>query len=289
MGEKSKCQCPHCGTNIKYELHLAGSTANCPSCDGEFDLPSLPPRAAAQPQPQPAPAPGGIPGLVDQPYPAPGQQFFPAAKGGLGLALSDPMDSQHAAMERLGKDGTLTWGLLLCLSFPIASLLALWRGTNLLTSFLGPNLGGADGPKKLKFLDHLEALVTMTALVGILFGVLFFLNIMQGRRVPGRCILFSTGLAVVPLAALSLYGLVMSFVAKQIKSPEAMEVIGYITTFLTILSLSSVLLLIFASLTSVIGYTRKLGFWLVPGVLMVTFILFNWISKLTGEIGKLGD
>lgn len=203
------------------------------------------------------------------------------------MIFGDPMDSQPTAMANLGREATLLWGLGFCLSFPLVSWLSFWRGNNLLNGLVGSSHGGL-GSGKATLFDHVEALMSMTILVGILFGVLLLLNVMRGQKVPVAAILFSTGLIVVPLAGLSLYGFGLSFLGKAIKSRDAMEVIGYIGSFVMLLSVSSAFLLTFATLTSVIGYTRKVAFWLVPGVLMVTFVVFTWISKLTGEISNLG-
>jgi hypothetical protein len=183
--------------------------------------------------------------------------MLPSAEGGMGLAFSDPMDSQAAAMHGLGKEGTLTWGFALCLVFPIVSWLAFWRGAMTLSALIGR--GGEEGLQKAKFLDHLEVVVSMSGLVVILL----------------------------PLVGLALYGLGLSFL--KIKSADAMEVIGYVTTFFTLLSWSRLFLLVFAAITSVIGYSKKAGFWLTPAVLMVVIVLFGWISKLTSEIGKMGN
>jgi hypothetical protein len=203
----------------------------------------------------------------------------------MGLAFSDPMESQPAAMHGLGKEGTLTWGFVLCLMFPIVSWLAFWRGAATLSALIGR--GGGEGLQKAKFLDHLEVVVSMSVLVVILLGVLFVLNAVHGKKAPLREVLFTTGLILLPLVGLALYGLGLSFL--KIKAVGAMEVIGYVTTFFTLLSLSSLFLLVFAAITSVVGYSKKAGFWLTPGVLMVVIVLFGWISKLTSEIGRLGN
>ena len=47
-------------------------------------------------------------------------------------------------------------------------------------------------------------------------------------------------------------------------------------------------LLLFSSVTRVIGFSRKVGFWLVPGALIAIFVLFTWITKFTGEISQKG-
>ena len=281
MASRFKTRCPHCKSNIAYEAEHAGKPAKCPTCKGEVQIPKIPPV---------------VPGLVASgshssrlSVPDSGaaseHQMLPSAEGGMGLAFSDPMDSQAAAMYGLGKEGTLTWGFTLCLVFPIVSWLAFWRGAATLITLIGRE--GEEGLQKAKFLDHLEVVVSMSVLVVILLGVLFVLNAMHGKKVPLREVLFTTGLILLPLVGLALYGLGLSFF--KIKSADAMEVIGYVTTFSTLLSLSSFFLLVFAAITSVIGYSKKAGFWLTPAVLIVVIVLFGWISKLTSEIGKMGN
>lgn len=192
-------------------------------------------------------------------------------------------------MDGLGKEGTLTWGFMFCVAFPIAGWLAFWRGANMFSALMTGGLGGGAGSGfgKPKFLDHLETVTELTIFVALLFGVLFILNAMHGRKAPMRAVLFTCGMILLPMVLLSLYAVGISYL--KIKSSDAMEVIGYVTTFLTLLTMSSVFLLIFASVTSVFGYTRKAGFWITPAVLMVTFVIFIWISKLTSEIGKMGN
>lgn len=273
-----KCRCPHCGTKIRYQLELSSTLANCPGCKAQFQLPDAPvgvagvtagPRAAAFP-----PA-GAYQGVV------------PPARGGLRRALFDPMDSQPAAMEGMGKEGTLTWGFLFCVAFPIVGWIAFWRGANVVGGILAGFLGGGAGIGKPKFMEHVEVVTELVVIVAILFGVLFLLNGLRGRKAPLCGILFTTGLVLLPILLLFLYLVALSFL--RVKSADALEVIGYITTFLTLLAVSSLFLLTLAALTSVIGFSRKAGFWLTPAVLMVTFVLFSWVSKLTGEIGKMGD
>ena len=101
-----------------------------------------------------------------------------------------------------------------------------------------------------------------------------------------RGVLFTTGLTLLPFAGLSLYFVGLSFL--EIKSSEVADALTHLTMFLTLLTLSSFFLLLFSSITSVLGFSHKAAFWLIPGVLMVIFVLFTWITKLTGEISKMG-
>lgn len=272
-----KCRCPHCGTKIRYQLQLSSTLATCPGCATQFQLPDAPAGFSQ--------APGVLKGGTLPPVGA-DRSSVPAAGGGLWRALVDPMDSQPTVMKGLGKEGTLTWGFLFCVAFPIAGWLAFWRGAELVGGSLAAILGEGTGPGKPKFMTHVEVVTELVVFVSIFFGVFLLLNVLRGRRTPVCGILFTTGLVLLPLLALFLYLVALSFL--KIKSAEALEVIGYITAFLTMLAISSLFLLTLASLTSVLGFTRRAGFWLTPVVLMVSFVLFTWVSKLTGEIGEMG-
>lgn len=279
-----KCKCPHCGTKIRYQVELSSGLAHCPGCKTQFQLPDTPPgiaRMAGGAPPGAIPPTGGV------------RPISPLLRGGLRLALVDPMNSQPVAMNAMGKEAMLTWGFLLCVAFPIVGWLAFWRGTNVFTGkvFGGLLRGTMDGGPEIsgsqKVAEHIAVAAELVVFTILLLGILLLLNALHGRKAPVRGILFTTGLVLLPFVGLSLYFVGRSFL--EIKSEEASEVLDHITMFLTLLTLSSFFLLLLSSITSVIGFSRKAGFWLAPGVLMVTFVLFTWITKLTGEISKMGD
>ena len=195
-------------------------------------------------------------------------------------------------MKAMGKETMLTWGFLMWMAFPIAGWLAFWRGTNVLSAHLFGGIlkaagnSGPGAPGSGKVADHIAVAAELVVFSLLLLGVLVTLNILHGRRVIVRGILFTTALVLLPFVGLSLYFVGLSFLSPQ--SPEAVEALGHLTMFLTLLSLSSFFLLLFTSMTRVIGFSRKAGFWLVPGALMVIFVLFTWITKLTGDFSKAG-
>ena len=281
-----KCKCPHCGTKIRYLVELSSGFAHCPGCKTQFQLPDAPAGIARG-----AVGPSSSPGVIP-PAGTPGNAV-PSSRGGLRLALVDPMNSQPAAMNAMGKEAMLTWGFLLCVAFPVVGWLAFWRGTNVFSGHIFGELlkglasGGPGSSGSAKVADHIAVAAELTVFAVLLFGILFLLNALHGRKAPMRGILFTTGLILLPFAGLSLYFVGRSFL--EVKSEEAKEVFVYSTMFLSLLAFSSFFLLLYASLTSVIGFSRKAGFLLTPGVLMVTFVIFIWITKLTGEISKMGD
>jgi len=279
-----KCKCPHCGTKIRYQVELSSGLAHCPGCKTQFQLPDTPPGIARM-------AGGAPPGAIPSTWG--GRPVVSLLRGGLRLALVDPMNSQPGAMNAMGKESMGTWGFLLCVAFPIVGWLAFWRGTNVFAGHVfggllrgtmdgGPGISGSQ-----KVAEHIAVAAELAVFMILLFGILLLLNVLHGRKVPVRGILFTTGLVLLPFVGLSLYFVGRSFL--EIKSEEASEVLDHVTMFLTLLTLSSFFILLLASITSVIGFSSKAGFWLAPGVLMVTFVLFTWITKLTGEISKMGD
>ena len=280
-----KCKCPHCGTKIRYLVELSSGFSHCPRCKTQFQLPDAPP---------------GIPRMAGR---SPLEERSGRARvgragvglgrmGALSLAFTDPMNSQPAAMKSMGKETMLTWGFLMWIAFPIAGWLAFWRGTNVLSGHLfgsilevtGSSRPDAQGSTKVA--DHIAVSAELLVFALLLLGVLITLNILHGRPVAVRGILFTTALALLPFVGLSFYFSVLSFV--DLKSPEVDEALGHLTMFLTLFSLSSFFLLLLSSITRVIGFSRKAGFWLVPGSLMVIFVLFTWITKLTSEISQKG-
>ena len=280
-----KCKCPHCGTKIRYQVELSSGLAHCPGCKTQFQLPDAPAgiaRAATAPSSAPVMTPStGVPASA-----------VGSSRGGLRLALVDPMNAQSAAMNAMGKEAMLTWGFLLCVAFPIAGWLAFWRGTNVFSGhvfggLLGTEASGGPGTSgSLKVADHIAVAAELAVFAVLLFGLLMLLNILHGRRAPMRGVLFTTGLILLPFVGMSFYFVALSFLEI---SNEASEVLEHGTMFLTLFALSSFFLLLHTSITSVIGFSRKAGFLLAPGVLMVTFVLFIWITKLTGELSKMGD
>ena len=280
-----KCKCPHCGTKIRYQVELSSGFAHCPGCKTQFQLPDAPPgvpRMAGQASVEQR-SRSGVAGPA-------GARL--GRRGALNLAFTDPMNSQPAAMKAMGKETMLTWGFLMWMAFPIAGWLAFWRGTNVLSAHLFGGIlkaagnSGPGAPGSGKVAGHIAVAAELVVFSLLLLGVLVTLNILHGRRVIVRGILFTTALVLLPFVGLSLYFVGLSFLSPQ--SPEAVEALGHLTMFLTLLSLSSFFLLLFTSVTRVIGFSRKAGFWLVPGALMVIFVLFTWITKLTGDFSKAG-
>ena len=235
-----KCKCPHCGTKIRYQVELSSGFAHCPGCKTQFQLPDAPPgvpRMAGQASVEQR-SRSGVAGPA-------GARL--GRRGALNLAFTDPMNSQPAAMKAMGKETMLTWGFLMWMAFPIAGWLAFWRGTNVLSAHLFGGIlkaagnSGPGAPGCGKVADHIAVAAELVVFSLLLLGVLVTLNILHGRRVIVRGILFTTALVLLPFVGLSLYFVGLSFLSPQ--SPEAVEALGHLTMFLTLLSLSSFCLL----------------------------------------------
>ena len=117
-----KCRCPHCGTKIRYQVELSSGFAHCPGCKTQFQLPDAPPGMVR--------GAGGALSPGVRPAAASPSNLVPPSRGGLGLALRDPMNAQPEAMKAMGRESLLTWGFLMGMAFPILGWLAFWRGTN---------------------------------------------------------------------------------------------------------------------------------------------------------------
>ena len=202
------------------------------------------------------------------------------------------MNAQPEAMKAMGRESLLTWGFLMGMAFPILGWLAFWRGTNVFSGqvfggLLKGSVSGEPGNSgSAKVADHIAVVAEISVFVFLLLSPLQVLNILHGRQTLMRGVLFTTGLTLLPFAGLSLYFVVLSFL--EIKSSGVADALTHLTMFLTLLTLSSFFLLLFSSITSVLGFSHKAAFWLIPGILMVIFVLFTWITKLTGEISKMG-
>lgn len=279
-----KCRCPHCGTKIRYQVELSSGYAHCPGCKTQFQLPDAPPGMAR--------GPGGMSSPGVRPAAASPSNLVPSSRGGVGLAFGDPMNAQPEAMKAMGRESLLTWGFLMCMAFPILGWLAFWRGTNVFAGevfggLLKGSVSGTPGSSgSTKVADHIAVVAEISVFAVLLIAALLILNILHGRQTPMRGVLFTAGLTLLPFAGLSLYFVVLSFL--EIKSSEVADALAHLTMFLTLLALSSFFLLLFSSITSVLGFSHKAAFWLIPGLLMVIFVLFTWITKLTGEISKMG-
>lgn len=279
-----KCRCPHCGTKIRYQVELSSGFAHCPGCKTQFQLPDAPPGMVR--------GAGGALSPGVRPAAASPSNLVPPSRGGLGLALRDPMNAQPEAMKAMGRESLLTWGFLMGMAFPILGWLAFWRGTNVFSGqvfggLLRGSVSGEPGNSgSAKVADHIAVVAEISVFAFLLLSALQVLNILHGRQTPMRGVLFTTGLTLLPFAGLSLYFVVLSFL--EIKSSEVADALTHLTMFLTLLTLSSFFLLLFSSITSVLGFSHKAAFWLIPGILMVIFVLFTWITKLTGEISKMG-
>ena len=207
MASRFKTRCPHCKSNIAYEAEHAGKPAKCPTCKGEVQIPKIPPV---------------VPGLVasgSHSSPVIGARFrrcFQASDAPFRRGRHGDLPSAIRWIPKLqpcmgsGRRGPSPGDLRFAWCSPLCRGSPFGEGRRTLITLIGRE--GEEGLQKAKFLDHLEVVVSMSVLVVILLGVLFVsqLRCME-KKSPLREVLFTTGLILLPLVGLALYGLGLSF------------------------------------------------------------------------------
>jgi hypothetical protein len=303
------CTCPHCSQDLNVDTGHAGQVVACPQCAGEFTVPDAP---AAAPQMAPAPVLVVPPSPRQQPQPQqqgysqapaqpayqghPAQQAAPPVQGyappyqpgtavGIGAVFADPLEGQPRFIGSAppGKLAGWAWGF--AAAWIVGFWLISWRiGSSLLSSL--PGVGGSAGRwgGEIKMGHHIEWIVSAALPLAILVIVLLSLKAMAGKTVPFGAILFTGSMVTLPVLAMGLFIMLISFL--EIKTSGGAKAIGHITVILAVAAFSFLILLVKASLVSVLGYTRKAAFWLVPVVLLVVGYLTSWAGGLVGEISK---
>lgn len=318
------CTCPHCAQDLNVDTGHAGQAVACPNCAGEFTVPDAPAaaptmapapvlvvpstssqnaplqqqpqqgytQAPAQPVYQGQPPYQGQP--VQQGYPP--QQAAPQAQGyappmhpgaavGIAAVFADPLESQPRffASVPAGKLTSWAWGL--AAAWVIGFWLCSWRiGSSLLSSLPGAGAAGGGWRGEMKMGHHIELLVSAALPLALFVLVFFALKAMSGRTVPFGAILFTGSMVTLPVLAMGLFITLISFL--EIKTSGGAKTMGHITTIFMVTAFSSLILLVKASLVSVLGYTRKAAFWLVPAVMLLVGYLSIWAGGLVGEISK---
>lgn len=124
----------------------------------------------------------------------------------------------------------------------------------------------------------------MRAVVPILFFVLAFFGLSAAGKKQGQfgSILFTSGMVMIPLICLGAFATLITFL--KIESPGAGKALMHVGVIVLAFTLSALILMIKASLVSILGFSRKAAFWLVPTVLIVVGYLTMWTSGLLGKI-----
>ena len=122
----------------------------------------------------------------------------------------------------------------------------------------------------------------------MLILVLFAIKAMASKTTSFGGIVFTSGMSMIPLGIVALIVLAIAFAddktfAKWLSSPETVGHVGFI---LFVLISSSFILLLKASLVSVLGIGRAAAFWLVPIVIITVWYLSYWTNLGLNEVFK---
>ena len=281
-------RCPHCSDKLKIDLALSGQVVDCPHCAKQLTVPAAPqyqqPPAAPQYQ-QPA-----------QDFPQ--QQFntqspSSAPSAGIFPALTNPLEGQPLAIAGMGSGATLRWGWTLGGIWIIASWLSAWQiGSTLFAWQIGSTLFatlpisiknfGTAAKAGPKLSDHIEWIAGGAIPFMCLLLVLLALKAMGNMKVHFGSIVFTSGMVMLPLLMANVFLFFSSFM--DISTADGAKVISHIFFFVLVFVVASLIMLVKASLVSVLGFAPKSAFWLVPLVLVAVGYLSMWANSLLAEI-----
>ncbi len=298
----------------------AGMAVACPHCNGQFEVPG-PPEGAAPRQPvAPAQAPqlrtvqtppqqqqyvppqqqpqqpppqqqGYAPPPQQQPpgYPPrqmppggarPGMPGYPGfGKVGFGEVLMDPLESQPRFVETGGLKRAAGWGWSLMGLCVLVIWLAMWRNTVAMVESMGI------GEAKFELSDHLQMMLIGAIPVLVYFVLLIVLNAMRGNQAKLGAVAFTAGVASLPMTVFSAFMILfmMSDAWKGIDNIGQLETAMHVIVILITFLLCATVLLTKASLVSILGFSRKGAFWLVPTLLVVSVYVSQLLLKLVAK------
>jgi hypothetical protein len=229
----------------------------------------------------PPPMPGGYATQAPQlGQPQPGAPGYPGylPGGGIGNALSDPLGGQPRAIHGLANGGTIGWGIGFCLAWILSAWLLAWRTGSALTNALGGlGMSGSDFGMEMK-VQHGQWILSAAIPLLVLIAALYSLKAMAGKGGTFGAVMFTSGMAMLPMTVLVLVILMLSYSnPSDIGTAKAMM---HLSLIVVIFAFSASILLVKASLSSVLGFTQKAAFWLVPTVILTVFYVSSWIGKL---------
>ena len=274
-------RCPHCSDKLKIDLALAGQVVDCPHCAGQLTVPgapATPQQAPAAPHYQQAPqdSPRHNPYL---PPPAPPA----AAGGGISAALFNPLEGQPLTIARMGSGSTLRWGWTLGGIWIIASWLSAWQVGSTLFATLPTSIKnfGSSAKAGPKLSDHIEWIAGGAIPFICLLLVLLALKAIGNMRVNFGSIVFTSGMVMLPLLVANVFLFFSSFM--DISTADGAKVMAHIFFLVLVFAVASLIMLVKASLVSVIGFAPRSAFWLVPLVLVAVGYLSMWANSLLTE------
>ena len=305
--------CPHCSDKLKIDLALSGQVVDCPHCAKQLTVPAPPQQAPAPPQHQQHQQPPAQyqqpPAQYQQPPAQPQYQqppaqpqyqqppaqpqyqqnpYFPpppsSPAGGISTALTNPLEGQPQAIAEMGPGATLRWGWTLGGIWIIASWLSAWQMGSTLLAALPTSIEnfGAAAKARPKLSDHIEWIAGGAIPFICLLLVLLALKAMGNMRVHFGSIVFTSGMVMLPLLVANLFLFASSFM--DISTTDGAKVMSHIFFFVLVFVIASLIMLIKASLVSVLGFAPRAAFWLVPLVLVAAGYLSMWTNSLLAEI-----
>jgi hypothetical protein len=187
-------------------------------------------------------------------------------------------------MAEMGTGATLRWGWGLGGIWIISAWLSSWQiGSTLFgtlpTSIRNFGTSAKAGPK---LSDHIEWIAGAAIPFLCLVLILLALRAMGNMRVKFGAIVFTSAIVMLPLLIANLFLFFSSFM--DISTADGAKVMSHIFFFVLAFVIASVIMLIKASLVSVLGFAPRRAFWLVPLVLVSVGYLSMWTNSLLTEM-----
>lgn len=191
-----------------------------------------------------------------------GNQIGASGKDALGaittLALN-PVGGLAQAFEGLGAKRALGAGLVLCVAFSVVATIGASLGANRMFGMMG--LGMDSGPG---FTFYLKTLLAFLVLPAAFIAVSLGLRKILGGKAPLAADVFTTGVALTPLAVATLLASLLGAANFEI------------ATVLFLFAVSYLILILYAGLTRLGGVSERAAAPAVP----VLLILAGWVCKV---------
>jgi len=183
----------------------------------------------------------------------------------------------------MGSGSTLRWGWTLGGIWIIASWLSAWQVGSTLFATLPTSIKnfGSSAKAGPKLSDHIEWIAGGAIPFICLLLVLLALKAIGNMRVNFGSIVFTSGMVMLPLLVANVFLFFSSFM--DISTADGAKVMAHIFFLVLVFAVASLIMLVKASLVSVIGFAPRSAFWLVPLVLVAVGYLSMWANSLLTE------
>ncbi len=183
----------------------------------------------------------------------------------------------------MGPGATLRWGWILGAIWIITTWLTAWQMGSTIFATLPTSIDnfGASAKAGPKLSDHIDWIGGGAIPFICLLLVLLALKAMGNMKVPFGSIVFTSGMVMLPLLIANLFLFFSSFM--DISTVDGEKVMSHIFFFVLAFVIAGLILLIKASLVSVLGFAPKAAFWLVPLALVAVGYLSMWANSLLAE------